>query len=289
MDAVINWPAPAKLNLFLYINNQRKVDNYHNLQTLFQLLDFGDTLTFTVRQDAQLRLLKPIEGVLDETNLILIAARLLQAHAIKNKLFTAQILGADILINKKIPMGAGLGGGSSNAATTLVALNHYWRLNLSIDELVLLGRQVGADVPVFIMGRSAFAEGIGDVLMPIALPAKWFLVVTPRISISTKTIFSHPSLPRSRPPQTVNQCLTANFANDCEVLVRMLYPALNQLMNEVSTLAPVCLTGTGSAFFSTFDDQNKAEEIQKKLPQACPSFISQGSSVSPLTNHRINT
>lgn len=192
-----HWPSPAKLNLFLYITGQR-TDGYHSLQTLFQFLDYGDTIDIALRGDGEIRLLTPVEGVAHEDNLIVRAARLLMKVASEsNRLPKGS--GADISIDKRLPMGGGLGGGSSNAATVLVALNHLWQCGLSIDELAALGLTLGADVPVFVRGHAAFAEGVGEILTPVEPEEKWYLVAHPGVSIPTPVIFNDPDLPRNTP------------------------------------------------------------------------------------------
>lgn len=192
-----HWPSPAKLNLFLYITGQR-ADGYHTLQTLFQFLDYGDTLHIEPRHDGEIHLLTPVNGVENEDNLIVRAARLLMKIASESGRLPAGS-GADISIEKRLPMGGGLGGGSSNAATVLVALNHLWQCGLSIDELATLGLTLGADVPVFVRGHAAFAEGVGEILTPVNPPEKWYLVAHPGVSIPTPVIFKDPQLPRNTP------------------------------------------------------------------------------------------
>ncbi|GCB38804.1 hypothetical protein CITFRE_09390 [Citrobacter freundii] len=200
-----HWPSPAKLNLFLYITGQR-ADGYHSLQTLFQFLDYGDTIDIALRGDGEIRLLTPVEGVAHEDNLIVRAARLLMKVASEsNRLPKGS--GADISIDKRLPMGGGLGGGSSNAATVLVALNHLWQCGLSIDELAALGLTLGADVPVFVRGHAAFAEGVGEILTPVEPEEKWYLVAHPGVSIPTPVIFNDPDLPRNT-PKKVNKNVT---------------------------------------------------------------------------------
>ena len=199
---MMTWPAPAKLNLFLYITGQRE-DGYHTLQTLFQFLDYGDTLTIEPRKDGKICLLTPVEGVPDEENLIVRAARLLMKRAAETERLTPGC-GADIAIEKRLPMGGGLGGGSSNAATVLVALNHLWQCGLSVDELAQLGLTLGADVPVFVRGHAAFAEGVGELLTPVDPPEKWYLVAHPGVSIPTPLIFGDPALPRNTPVRSIN-------------------------------------------------------------------------------------
>lgn len=196
-----HWPSPAKLNLFLYITGQR-ADGYHTLQTLFQFLDYGDTIDIALRGDGEIRLLTPVEGVAHEDNLIVRAARLLMKVASENNRLPNGS-GADISIDKRLPMGGGLGGGSSNAATVLVALNHLWQCGLSIDELAALGLTLGADVPVFVRGHAAFAEGVGEILTPVEPEEKWYLVAHPGVSIPTPVIFNDPDLPRNTPKRSI--------------------------------------------------------------------------------------
>ena len=205
----LSWPSPAKLNLFLYITG-RRADGYHNLQTLFQFLDYGDTLTFTPRKDTQLNILTPVEGVKDEDNLIIKAALLLRNYCQKNNI-ALLYQGADISIDKKLPMGGGLGGGSSNAATTLIALNWHWQAGLSDEVLAELGVTLGADVPVFVKGHAAFAEGVGEILTPASPKEQWYLVAHPGISISTPTIFTDPELKRNSPIRSLGALLQAPF------------------------------------------------------------------------------
>ena len=190
-DATLILPAPAKLNLFLHITG-RRADGYHELQTLFQFLDHGDTLGFRVREDGEIRLHGEIAGVPHDSNLIVRAARLLQQAS-------ATPLGADLWLDKRLPMGGGIGGGSSDAATTLLGLDHLWQLNLGLDRLAELGLRLGADVPVFVRGRAAFAEGVGERLTPLDLDEPWFLVAVPQVSVSTAEIFSAPELTRNTP------------------------------------------------------------------------------------------
>ena len=186
----LSIPSPAKLNLFLHING-RLPNGYHQLQTAFQLIDFGDTVTLTKRSDGVIRLLSPIEGVPDDEHLAVRAATALKASI--NGAATTE-LGVDIAVDKVLPMGGGLGGGSSNAASTLLGLNQLWNLNLNIDELAAIGLTLGADVPVFVRGQNSFAEGVGELLQPIKLPNQWFSVIKPASDVSTATIFAHPQL-----------------------------------------------------------------------------------------------
>ena len=274
------WPAPAKLNLFLYITGQR-ADGYHLLQTLFQFLDYGDTLTIEPRQDGELHLLTPVAGVPDEENLIVRAARLLmQAAADRGQLAAGS--GADISIDKRLPMGGGLGGGSSNAATVLVALNHLWNCGFSDDELAALGLQLGADVPVFVRGHAAFAEGIGEVLTPVEPEEKWYLVAHPGVSIPTPVIFRDPELPRTTPVRSISTLLKCEFRNDCEVIARKRFREVDAALSWLLEYAPSRLTGTGACVFAEFDTESAARQVQEQAPEWLQSFVARGVNVSPL-------
>jgi len=269
-----SWPSPAKLNLFLYINNRRE-DGYHELQTLFQFLDYCDTLTIQANSSDKITLTPELKGVPVESNLIWKAA-----IALKEK--TQVSYGADIHLEKKLPMGGGIGGGSSNAATVLVALNFLWQLNLNSDELADIGLQLGADVPIFVKGFSAFAEGVGERLEKVTPEEKWYLVVKPDVSISTAEIFSHPDLTRNTPKRAIAELLTGSQVNDCEKIVRLLYPEVDKQLSWLLQYAPSRLTGTGSCLFSEFNNKLDAERIRAKLPDAVLSFIAQGKNRSLL-------
>lgn len=274
------WPSPAKLNLFLYITGQRP-DGYHTLQTLFQFLDYGDTLTITPRTDGQLRLLTPVEGVPDEENLIIRAARLLMTAAAASQRLPAGS-GADITIEKRLPMGGGLGGGSSNAATVLVALNHLWRCGLSEDELAALGLTLGADVPVFVRGRAAFAEGVGEVLTPVEVAEKWYLVIHPGVSIPTPIIFRDPELPRNTPVRSIDALLKCEFSNDCEVIARKRFREVDDVLSWLLEYAPSRLTGTGACVFAEFDTELAARQVLEQAPEGWQGFVAKGVNLSPL-------
>ncbi|QQA78022.1 4-(cytidine 5'-diphospho)-2-C-methyl-D-erythritol kinase [Pectobacterium parmentieri] len=271
------WPAPAKLNLFLYITGQRQ-DGYHLLQTLFQFLDYGDTLTIRPRDDDQINLLTPVDGVDNEQNLIVRAARLLQQqHGDRPTHF-----GADISIDKRLPMGGGLGGGSSNAATVLVALNHLWQSGLSVDSLAELGLQLGADVPVFVRGHAAFAEGIGEQLTPANPPEKWYLVAHPGVSIATPLIFGDPELTRNSPVRDLESLLNQTFVNDCEAIARKRFREVEQLLSWLLEYAPARLTGTGACVFAEFDTEFAARQVLDQAPEWLSGFVARGVNVSPL-------
>ncbi|WP_251876294.1 4-(cytidine 5'-diphospho)-2-C-methyl-D-erythritol kinase [Grimontia kaedaensis] len=268
------WPAPAKLNLFLYITGQRD-NGYHDLQTLFQFLDYGDTLSITLNDSGEVTLSPEIEGVPVEENLIYRAAM-----AIKEK--TGCTLGAHIHVEKVLPMGGGLGGGSSNAATTLVALNHLWETELSVNELADMGLALGADVPVFVRGTTAFAEGVGELLQPAEAEEKWYLVAKPEVSIATAKIFGHPSLTRNTPKRTLNALLAANYENDCEKIVRELFPEVDKAISWLLEYAPSRLTGTGACVFAEFENEEDARATLNKLPDWLTGFVARSVNTSPL-------
>lgn len=275
-----HWPSPAKLNLFLYITGQR-ADGYHTLQTLFQFLDYGDTIDITPRSDGEIRLLTPVDGVAHEDNLIVRAARLLMKTAAQHgRLPTGS--GADIRIDKRLPMGGGLGGGSSNAATILVALNYLWQCGLSVDELAELGIQLGADVPVFVRGHAAFAEGVGEILTPVNPPEKWYLVAHPGVSIPTPAIFNDPDLPRNTPKRSIETLLNCEFSNDCEVIARKRFREVDAALSWLLEYAPSRLTGTGACVFAEFDTESRARQVLEQAPEWLEGFVAKGVNLSPL-------
>ena len=275
-----HWPSPAKLNLFLYITGQR-ADGYHTLQTLFQFLDYGDTIDIAPRSDGEIHLLTPVEGVAHEDNLIVRAARLLmKAASESNRLPKGS--GADISIDKRLPMGGGLGGGSSNAATVLVALNHLWQCGLSIDELAALGLTLGADVPVFVRGHAAFAEGVGEILTPVEPEEKWYLVAHPGVSIPTPVIFNDPDLPRNTPKRSIKTLLKCEFGNDCEVIARKRFREVDAALSWLLEYAPSRLTGTGACVFAEFDTESRARQVLEQAPEWLKGFVAKGVNLSPL-------
>ncbi|CAM3732367.1 4-(cytidine 5'-diphospho)-2-C-methyl-D-erythritol kinase [Xenorhabdus thuongxuanensis] len=290
---ILTWPSPAKLNLFLYITGQRP-DGYHKLQTLFQFLDYGDEITIAPRQDNQIHLLTPVAGVAHDDNLIVRAARLLQNHLLQKRTLQNhnvtqsgnEHLGADIRVDKCLPMGGGLGGGSSNAATVLIALNHHWQANLSDDELAQLGVCLGADVPVFVKGHAAFAEGIGEKLQPASPEEKWFLVAHPGIEISTPTIFTDPELKRNSPIRALPALLQAPFANDCEPIARKRFREVEQLLLWLLEYAPSRLTGTGACVFGEFESEASARKVLNETPEWMQGFVARGVNISPLHTFR---
>jgi len=269
--------SPAKLNLFLHITG-RRLDGYHNLQTLFQLLDYGDTLSFTVREDGEITLTPDIPGVAFEDNLIIKAVRLLRQLSNTD-------LGVDIQLEKRLPMGGGIGGGSSNAATTLVALNHLWHCGFSSEQLQSFGLRLGADVPVFVNAQTAWAEGVGETLQPIEMPKNWFLVAQPDCHVSTQKIFSHKDLTRDSPNIKVAAFLEQGGQNDCQALVRRLYPQVDEALNWFAKHGySAKLTGTGACVFTQFATAEAAQQVLASLPKHLPGFVAQGINRSPLYN-----
>ncbi|RLV60221.1 4-(cytidine 5'-diphospho)-2-C-methyl-D-erythritol kinase [Parashewanella curva] len=269
------WPAPAKLNLFLHINGRRP-DGYHELQTLFQFIDACDYLTFKLTDAPNLVLHSELNSVVDPSdNLILKAAKLLKQHANYSG-------GAEIFLEKNLPMGGGIGGGSSNAATTLVALNALWKTGLSVDELAKLGVKLGADVPVFIRGLAAFAEGVGEQLTPVDLPEKYYLVITPEVHVSTAKVFSHPDLPRNTPKLTLATLMKNSWQNDCQSLVAEQHPQVAKALDWLVEYAPSRMTGTGACVFGEFEDKQQALKVLSQLPTDLSGFVAQGLNQSPL-------
>jgi len=272
---LISWPAPAKLNLFLHITGRRD-DGYHNLQTAFQFLDYGDQLQFEVTDNSDILLDTPVTGVADDDNLIVRAARLLQSY-------TGCQQGAVVYVDKRLPMGGGLGGGSSNAATTLVALNYLWQTAVSNEELAQLGLQLGADVPVFVAGFAAWAEGVGEQLTPITPAESWFSVIKPDCQVSTAEIFSSRELTRDCEPITISRFLSGEGRNVCERVVKKHYPAVANALNWLAQYAPPRMTGTGACIYAGFDNQQQAQQVVENLPSDWQGFVAKGCNRSPLT------
>lgn len=270
----IRFPSPAKLNLFLYINGKH-ADGYHELQTLFQFLDYGDWLTIELRNDNRICLRPEIPNLKTEDNLIYRAAKLLQSK-------TGIQRGADIYLDKVLPMGGGVGGGSSNAATVLLALNYMWQTDLSIPELATLGLKLGADVPIFIHGKSAFAEGVGEQIIYCEPPEKWYLVLKPSISsISTAKVFADPDLPRNTPKRPLSQLFQTAYQNDCEKVVINHYPDVKEVLNWLLDYAPARLTGTGACVFAEFNDEQSAQAVFNLKPAQFSGFVAKGLNSSP--------
>lgn len=269
------WPAPAKINLFLHITGRRN-DGYHELQTVFQFLDYCDYLQFKITEQSEIRLSNSIEGVNDSDNLIVRAAKLLQNYAKVKR-------GAFISLDKKLPMGGGLGGGSSNAATTLVALNQLWKCQLSNDELAQLGLGLGADVPVFIHGYAAWAEGVGDKLLAISPPEPWYMVISPNCHVSTAEIFASPELTRDCRSITISRFLSGESRNVCEDVVKKKYPPVVEALDWLSQYGSPKMTGTGACVFVDFESQQQAQKVLEILPDNWQGFIAKGCNESPLT------
>lgn len=272
-DALV-LPSPAKLNLMLHILGRRE-DGYHQLETVFQFLDYGDEMTFAVRDDGKICLHTPFEGVSHDQNLIVKAAKKLQDQS-------GSTLGIDIWIKKVLPMGGGIGGGSSNAATTLLGLNHLWQLNWDENRLAALGLTLGADVPVFVRGRAAFAEGVGDILSPEYPEEPWYVVLKPQVSVSTAEIFSHPLLTRNTLPIKVRPVPKGNSRNDCEAVVTELYPDVCKALNLLGKYTEAKLTGTGSCIFGAFPNEASADKVLHLLTEPLTGFVAKGSNISML-------
>lgn len=268
-DAVLRLLAPAKLNLFLHITG-RRADGYHQLQTLFQLLDYGDLLEFELSAPGIISLHTECEELPIDGNLIIEAANRLQAESGNDD------TGVRISLQKRIPIGAGLGGGSADAALTLVALNELWQLHLGVEKLCEIGVTLGADVPVFIRGKSAWAEGIGDLLQPVELDESWYLVITPDCSVQTAEIFCHEQLTRNSPAIKMADFLAGRTRNDCESVTRKLYPEVDQAIEWLAQFAEARMTGTGSSVFGVFPDQESANETLEKLPPTLRGFVARG-------------
>lgn len=279
-EKFLSFPSPAKLNLFLHVVGQRP-NGYHELETVFQFLDYGDTIQLSVNNNNNIEILTPIEGVKNADNLIYKAAKALQEQVPHH-------CGVKIKIDKILPMGGGLGGGSSNAATILLALNTLWNINLPIETLAELGLSLGADVPIFINGYAAFAQGIGEILTPVSPIEYWYLVSKPACSISTQAVFTSPNLVRNTPRLLLNDIdndLNIDSChNDCETIVIKSYPEVANLVAWLVEYAPSRMTGTGACVFSQFTSENEARKVQFKLPDGIESFVAKGINQSPLIN-----
>jgi 4-diphosphocytidyl-2-C-methyl-D-erythritol kinase len=280
-DADTVWPAPAKLNLLLRIVGRRP-DGYHRLQTVFQFIDRHDRLRFEPRRDARVRRDGGPAGVPEDQDLTVRAARLLQeAGGCRS--------GVDIHLDKRLPIGGGLGGGSSDAATTLVALNRLWGLGLSTERLAGLGLRLGADVPVFVRGRTAWGEGIGEALTPLELPCPWYLVLAPDVSVSTGAVFSAPELTRNSPPITITDFLSGARTNDCESVVRARYPAVAQALDWLARHGEARLTGTGACVYAAYAEHAQAAAVCAALPAGWNGFVARGLNRSPLLDRTVPT
>ncbi|MDX9741379.1 MAG: 4-(cytidine 5'-diphospho)-2-C-methyl-D-erythritol kinase [Gammaproteobacteria bacterium] len=269
------WPAPAKLNLFLHIVGRRE-DGYHLLQTVFQFIDLCDTLHVGLRGDGRIRRAGGLPGLDPEADLAVRAARLLQEY-------TGTRLGADLDIDKRIPAGGGLGGGSSDAATALWALNCLWNLHLDVDALAELGLRLGADVPVFVRGHAAWAEGVGERLSPLEPAMPWYLVVVPPVHVSTTEIFADPALTRNCQPLKIGGFLSGDHAvNVCEPVVRRRCPEVAEALEWLGAHAPARMSGTGSSIFAAFPTREAAAAVHAYLPAKWAGFVCRGMNRSPL-------
>ncbi|OHC91067.1 MAG: 4-(cytidine 5'-diphospho)-2-C-methyl-D-erythritol kinase [Sideroxydans sp. RIFOXYB12_FULL_59_6] len=275
--------APAKLNLFLHVVGRRD-DGYHLLQTLFRFIDLHDTLHFTLRDDGEVRRLNALEGVPPEQDLCVRAARLLQHE-------TGCTLGVDIEVEKRIPMGGGLGGGSSDAATTLLALNRLWQLGLSRERLMALGLTLGADVPVFVFGDNAFAEGVGERLQAYALPEAWYVVLCPPVHVPTAKIFTHSELTRNTISMTMRALpkgeafragRQAGLNNDLQAVACKLYPEVAEYLAWLAQFAPAMMTGSGACVFAEFATEAEAKAVLQQLPPDMRGYVAHGLQQHPL-------
>jgi 4-diphosphocytidyl-2-C-methyl-D-erythritol kinase len=272
------WPSPAKLNLLLHITG-RRADGYHELQTVFQFIDLCDAIEIRVRSDGAIHRSIDIEGVPENADLCLRAARALRQAS-------GTLLGADITLHKHIPIGGGLGGGSSNAATCLVALNELWETGLSVDRLAEIGLRLGADVPVFVRGRAAFAEGVGERLTalypPVAPVEANYLILKPNVFVSTAAVFQDPELTRNSMPSTIAALLAAGGRNDCLGVVRRRYPEVGEALDWLSGYGDARLTGTGACIFLACESLERAREIAQRCPPETAAFVARGLNDSPL-------
>lgn len=279
---IYRWPSPGKLNLFLYIIG-RRADDYHVIQTLFQFIDYGDSIEIFITNTGKIRLFTTKEIIQCDDNLIVRAAKLLQHYCWATK----KKFGADIFLYKKLPIGSGLGGASSNAATVLMVLNYQWRCYLNKNILMRLGLMLGADVPIFIYGFSSFAEGIGATLTPIFIPEKWYLIIVPPINMNTAFVFRMYKLYcRYSLNRPIKELLTISFHNDFEVIVKRIFPEINVYFAYLSQYMPARLTGTGSCIFSEFKNEHLAYQVQSYLPSWMNSIVTKGMNIS-LLHHKL--
>ena len=271
-------PAPAKLNLFLHITG-RRADGYHDLQTVFQLLDWGDRIDLRVRPDGEIRRVAGAASVAPADDLTVRAARLLQCR-------TGTRAGADIAVDKQIPMGGGFGGGSSDAASVLVGLNHLWDTGLDLDALAALGAELGADVPVFVRGRSAWAEGVGERLTPLALGPRHYLVVDTGVHVPTAELFQAPELTRDAPSATISDFVSGKLhGNAFEPVLRRRAPAVAEALDALQRFGRAQLTGTGGGVFVAFESRDRAQAARASLPGNWRAWVCEGVDVSPLADH----
>jgi 4-diphosphocytidyl-2-C-methyl-D-erythritol kinase len=268
------WPAPAKLNLFLHITG-RRADGYHLLQTVFQFLDYGDSLEFELRDDGRILRAEGPVSVPEGSDLTVKAARLLKERS-------GSPLGATIKLRKVLPLEAGLGGGSSDAATTLMVLDRLWDTRLGPARLQALGLELGADVPVFIGGQAAWAEGVGEILTPMELPEPWYLVIDPGCRVSTREIFQAPELTRNSAPIKIAPLRSGETRNDFEPVVRSRYPEVSEALDWLGSRAKARLTGSGACLFADFEREADAQRVLAEMPSKWRGFVARGCNRSPL-------
>jgi 4-diphosphocytidyl-2-C-methyl-D-erythritol kinase len=273
-DSQLIWPAPAKLNLMLHITGQR-ADGYHELQTVFQFLDFGDELRFEPTHDGSIQRMQGADSVSAEHDLVIQAAQALKKASGSNH-------GAAIYVNKQLPVGGGLGGGSSDAATTLHALNRIWGLNYDLSTLAEIALPLGADIPVFVNGFSAFAEGIGELLTPMEPEQPWYLVITPQVHVSTAEIFRDLQLTRDSPAIKICDLPQTGWKNVCVPVVTKHYPQVGEALEFLGQYANARMSGTGASVFAAFPSEEDAQAVRVRLPGGWASFIAKGRNKSPL-------
>ncbi len=268
------YQAPAKLNLFLHVIG-RRADGLHELQTVFRFIDYSDQMGFRVREDGAIARVTPINGVAEDQDLTLRAARLLQTAS-------GCRLGVDIAVDKRLPLGGGLGGGSSNAATTLIVMNRLWRLGLSRKRLQQLALQLGADVPVFVFGQSAFAEGIGERLQAIHLEPAWYLILVPQVTVSTAEIFAAPELTRHTKAIKIAAFSVGQGHNDLQSVACQRYPEIARHLNWLGNFGKAAMTGSGACVFSAFDNACAAQSVLEQAPADMTGFVARGLDWHPL-------
>jgi 4-diphosphocytidyl-2-C-methyl-D-erythritol kinase len=271
---VESFPAPAKLNLTLRVVG-RRADGYHLLQTIFRFIDYGDEIRIAVRPDGAIRRVRDLPGIPADEDLSLRAA-----HLLKKK--TGANSGADIEVVKRLPPGGGLGGGSSDAATVLIALNHLWKTGLTRAELRTLGLQLGADVPVFVFGESALGEGVGEVLSPLSLQPAWYVVLVPAVGVATSGIFEHPELKRDSKPIKIQGFSSIDAVNDLQALVCRLYPEVARNLDWLKQHGPALMTGSGACVFSPFETERRARAVFSQVPATMTGFVARGLDRHPL-------
>lgn len=271
----LRYPAPAKLNLFLHVTG-RRADGYHLLQSVFRFLDHADVVELRLREDGVIRRLNPLPGVAEADDLTVRAACLLKPYAPPG-------MGVEIGLEKNLPMGGGLGGGSSDAATVLLALNHHWGVHLPRKALMALALELGADVPVFVFGRTAFAEGVGEILSPVDIAPAWYVVLVPPVSVSTATVFADPELTRDSPPIKIADFAAGTVGrNDLEPVVCRRHPEVACHLQWLARWGEARMTGSGACVFAAFATRDEAESVLEALPQTMQGFVAQGVDVHPL-------